>query len=114
MFAIGDTDKRVTVVAVEGLEEIAEMRFDGDVRSLSFSPCGTMLVGGGGNDNHHGLMTNKSQELHQMKTIVWKVAMEGENCAYLGTCSFTDIVHAVAFSPSGMWLAVGCENRAIS
>ena len=32
------------------MEEISELRHDGDVRSLSFSPDSRMLVGGGGTD----------------------------------------------------------------
>jgi WD40 repeat protein len=113
MLAVGDTQKKVTLLSLPGMEEIAELRHDGDVRSLSFSPDGKMLAGGGGTDRHHGLMTNKSQD-YQMKTVVWGVSTVGDDCKYLGSIVCKDIVHAVAFSPDGKWLAVGSEDRTIA
>lgn len=96
------------------MEEIAELSHDGDVRSLSFSPDGRMLAGGGGNDDFGGLMTKKDQETGAMKTVLWQVAAKTDECKYLGAILFNDVVHAVAFSPSGKLLAVGGEDAAIT
>mmetsp|Transcript_72090 Transcript_72090/g.201197 ORF Transcript_72090/g.201197 Transcript_72090/m.201197 type:complete len:158 (+) Transcript_72090:1-474(+) len=61
----------------------------------------------------HGLMTNKSQR-NDMKIVVWRVAAAGQDCNYMGSILFPDIVHAAAFSPTGTLLAVGGEDRVIS
>jgi len=111
--AVGTTDKVVTLFSLPGLDEIAVLNHDGDVRSLSFSPDGKTLAGGGGTDNMHGLMTKKSTE-NKMKTVIWQVDMVGDNCKHLGTIESNDVVHTVAFSPSGELLATGCEGRQIS
>lgn len=113
MLAVGDNNKKVTLLSLPGMEEIAELCHDGDVRSVSFSPDGTMLAGGGGTDPHHGLMTKKGQD-HQMKTVIWKVSTVGDDCKYLGSIVCSDVVHAVAFSPDGKWLAVGSEDRTVA
>ena len=42
-----------------------ELQHDGDVRSLSFSPLGDMLAGGGADDTN-GLMTHKTRR-NEMK-----------------------------------------------
>jgi len=111
--AVGTSEKVVSLFALPSFEEISVLHHDGDVRSLSFSPDGKMLAGGGGTDMMHGLMTNKSAD-HKMKTVVWEVDSCGDNCKHLGTILSDDIVHAVAFSPSGELLATGGEGRLIS
>merc|ERR1740117_162986 len=95
------------------MEEVAELRHDGDVRSLSFTPNGSMLAGGGGNDDFKGLISKKGAG-NAMKTVVWQVSSDTKFCKCLGSILFDDIVHAVAFSPSGKLLAVGGEDARIT
>jgi len=71
------------------------------------------LAAGGGTDAFNGLMTNKGHDA-TMKTFVWRIAPEGEYAQQIGTIRFHDVVHAMAFSPSGRLLAVGGENSQIS
>jgi WD40 repeat protein len=113
LLAVGTVEKGVSLLSLPDMQEIARLQHEGHVRCLSFSPDGGVLSGGGGIDDMHGLMTNKSQD-HEMKTVVWRVAAVGEDCKYMGSIRFHDIVHAVAFSPTGTVLAVGGENRTIS
>ena len=40
----------VLLLSIFDLTDIAELQHDGDVRSLSFSPLGDMLAGGGADD----------------------------------------------------------------
>ena len=49
----------MVLLSIFDLTDIAELQHDGDVRSLSFSPLGDMLAGGGADDTH-GLMTHKN------------------------------------------------------
>mmetsp|Transcript_102690 Transcript_102690/g.290903 ORF Transcript_102690/g.290903 Transcript_102690/m.290903 type:complete len:947 (+) Transcript_102690:100-2940(+) len=113
LLAVGTVENGVSLLSLPGMQEVARLEHEGHVRCLSFSPDGGMLSGGGGIDDMHGLMTNKTQD-HEMKTVVWRVANVGKDCKYMGSISFHDIVHAVAFSPAGAVLAVGGENRMIS
>jgi WD40 repeat protein len=112
LLAVGTTEKKVLLITVPEMDEIVDLRHDGHVHSLSFSPDGFMLAGGGGTDDMHGLMTNKLED-RNMKTVVWSVSDNDENCKFLGSIAFRDIVHATAFSPSGKMLAAGGENRLI-
>jgi len=114
LLAVGTTAKKVLLLSVPDMEEIADLRHDGHVHSISFSPDGGMLAGGGGTDDMHGLMTKKVAENHEMKTVMWRVSSDGDSCKYLGSILFEDIVHATAFSPTGKLLAVGGENRMIA
>jgi WD40 repeat protein len=111
--AVGTSAKMVVLLSLPDMEEIAHLVHDGDVRSLSFSPDGRTLAGGGGTDEMHGLMTKKLDS-HKMKTVLWKVSTIGDDCSQLGTVLSDDIVHAVAFSPSGELLATGGEGKVIS
>jgi WD40 repeat protein len=113
LLAVGTVENGVSLLSLPDMQVIARLQHEGHVRCLSFSPDGGVLSGGGGIDDMHGLMTNKSQN-HEMKTVVWRVAAVGEDCKYMGSITFPDIVHAVAFSPTGTVLAVGGENRMIS
>jgi len=113
LLAVGTTAKKAILLSVPGLEEIADLRHDGHVHALAFSPDGCTLAGGGGTDDMHGLMTTKKAGYHEMKTVMWQVSAKKEDCKYLGSILFDDIVHATAFSPSGKLLAVGGENRRI-
>jgi len=115
LLAAGTADKGVSLLSLPNMQEIACLQHDdiGTLRCLSFSPCGGMLTGGGGIDDMHGLMTNKSQR-NDMKIVVWRVAAAAQDCKYMGSISFPDIVHAAAFSPTGTLLAVGGEDRVIS
>jgi len=112
LLAVGSTSKAVVIFSIPDMVEIANLTHGGDVHSVAFSPDGCMLAGGGGTDNMHGLMTRKATS-HGMKTIVWRVSST-RDCSCLGSVLFEDIVHAVAFSPSGKTLAAGGENCAIS
>jgi len=113
LIAVGTTEKKVMLMTLPDFEEIADLRHDGHVHCLSFSPDSSILAGGGGTDDMHGLMTNKT-DTHQMKTVVWSIGLEGSECKYLGQIAFPDIVRAAAFSPSGKLLAVGGESRHIT
>lgn len=113
LVAAGTSEKKVVVYTLPDMEELADLRHDGHVHGLSFSSDGTMLAGGGGIDDMHGLMTNKGDG-HEMKTIIWQVSREQEECKFLGSILSPDIVHATEFSPNGKLLAVGGENRTIS
>eukprot|EP00928_Gymnodinium_smaydae_P033510 TRINITY_DN2398_c0_g2_i1.p1 TRINITY_DN2398_c0_g2~~TRINITY_DN2398_c0_g2_i1.p1 ORF type:complete len:1413 (-),score=350.26 TRINITY_DN2398_c0_g2_i1:63-3980(-) len=108
--AVGTNQKKVHLFSAVGMQEIATLCFDGDVRSLCFSPNALRLVGGGGTDEHNGLMTKKVAGNRGMKTVVWQVSEVGEDCKYLGSMLFPDIVHVVSYAPSGKLLAVGAEN----
>jgi len=109
LLAVGTSAKKATLFSVPDLEELANLQLDSTVRGLSFSPDGCMLAGGGGTDKTNGLMTKKSED-SEMKTVVWQVSSQAENNRYLGSILFNDIVHAVAFAPSGKFLAVGGED----
>jgi len=113
LLAVGTADKGVSLLSLPDMQEIACLQHEGHVRCLSFSPCGGMLTGGGGIDDMHGLMTNKSQR-NDMKIVVWRVAAAGQDCNYMGSILFPDIVHAAAFSPTGTLLAVGGEDSVVS
>lgn len=113
LLAVGTVENGVLLLSLPDMQEIARLQHEGQVHCLSFSPDGGVLSAGGGIDNMHGLMTNKGQD-HEMKTVVWRVAAVGEDCKYMGSITFHDIVHAVAFSPTGTVLAVGGENRSVS
>mmetsp|Transcript_25453 Transcript_25453/g.55652 ORF Transcript_25453/g.55652 Transcript_25453/m.55652 type:complete len:1509 (+) Transcript_25453:32-4558(+) len=109
LLAVGTTAKKATLFSVPDFEELANFQLDSTVRGLSFSPDGSMLAGGGGTDKTNGLMTKKGED-SEMKTVVWQVSSQAENNRYLGSILFSDIVHAVAFAPSGKYLAVGGED----
>lgn len=113
LLAAGLAAKRVALLSVPDLDEIADLRHDGAVRSLSFSPCGGLLAGGGGTDDMHGLMTKKA-EGRPLRAVVWQVAPESDGCQFVGSMLFDDVVHATAFSPSGGLLAIGGEDRRIT
>jgi len=115
LLAVGTTAKNVALFSLPDFQEIAHLQHDGHVHSIAFSPCGQMLAGGGGTDDMHGLITKKLEsEGHAMKTVIWKVASEGEQCSHLGSILFDDIVHAVAFAPCGELLACGSESGKIA
>jgi WD40 repeat protein len=115
MLAVGTTCKKVSLFRVPALEDIIELRHDGDVHSLAFTPDGTMLAGGGGTDDMHGLMTKKlNSEGHAMKVVLWRVSQKAEDCQFVGAVLYEDVVRAVAFCPSQKLLAVGDESRKIS
>ena len=48
----GRVCKGVVLLSIPDLTDTAEVQHDGDVRSLSFSPFGDMLAGGGADDTH--------------------------------------------------------------
>eukprot|EP00927_Polykrikos_kofoidii_P030277 TRINITY_DN26070_c0_g1_i2.p1 TRINITY_DN26070_c0_g1~~TRINITY_DN26070_c0_g1_i2.p1 ORF type:complete len:2246 (-),score=402.18 TRINITY_DN26070_c0_g1_i2:72-6140(-) len=125
IMAVGSKSKNVLLMSVPRLEDLAKISFEADVRSLSFSPDGTMLAGGGGSDEAHGLLTHKrSDSGRNMKTVVWQLAPLAlgadaqESCGCTFTClvakPWRDIVHAVAFAPSGRLLAVGSEDKMLT
>lgn len=113
LLAVGTTAKKVMLLSLPDMEELADLRHDGHVQSVSFSATGGFLAGGGGTDEFHGLMTNKGEQ-HHMKTIIWQVTGGSECCKLLGQISFKDIVHTTAWSPSGKLLAVAGEDSMVS
>jgi WD40 repeat protein len=113
LVAVGGTATSVTLLQVPSMMTLASLQHDGHVRSLSFAPDGAMLAGGGGTDDMHGLLTKKDSSRH-MKTVIWHTEDQADNCKYLGSIVFDDIVHAVAFSPSGKLLATGGEDSTVT
>ncbi|CAK0817189.1 unnamed protein product [Prorocentrum cordatum] len=113
LVAVGTTNKTVTLFSAPDLETITTLMHDGQARSLAFSPDGTMLAGGGGTDDMHGLMTNKGRD-HKMKTVIWQIAADGaadsSSAKHLADVEFDNVLHATAFAPSGKLLAVGGES----
>merc|ERR1712196_537012 len=109
MLAIGGTDHKVTLLSVPGMEEIIDLIHVSEVRSLSFSPIGGMLAGGGG----PGKIVKQSKDSHQ-KVIVWKTSADPNQCYQLGSVSIDETVNIVAFSPSSKWLACGSEGGLLS
>jgi WD40 repeat protein len=113
MIAIGTAAKVVELLSLPAMQQIAVFRSDADVRCLSFSSTGGVLAMGGGNDDMHGLMTNKVAGA-AMKTSIWSVSSQASGCRFMGSMDFEDIVHTVSFSPSGKMLAAGGEDRTVS
>ena len=62
----------IFLLSIPDLTDTAELQHDGDVRSLSFSPFGDMLAGGGADDTH-GLMTHKTRG-SETKVVIWRVS----------------------------------------
>jgi len=102
--AWGDLDKKVTVVNVPSLEMTAELVHDGDLKSISFSPTGTMLAAGGGTDRQYGLMDTKNQAA-QMKTMIW--GWQNPEWKTLGKIISPNVVTCVEFSLDEQFLAIG-------
>ena len=71
VLAVGANLQRVVLLSVPDLTDTAELQHDGDVRSLSFSPFGDMLAGGGA-DDMHGLMRHKTRG-SEMKVVIWRI-----------------------------------------
>jgi len=113
LLAVGTTAKKVMLFSLPELEELADLPHDDQVRSVSFSPDGCKLVGGGGSDDMHGLTTQKVDS-HETKAVMWHVSPGRDACEYLGSVLFDDDVYATAFSPTGKLLAVGGEGRMIA
>jgi len=113
LLAIGLSSRKALLLSVPDLQEIAELQHGGNVRSLSFWPSADVLAGGGGIDDAPGSTTHKSRG-SEMKTVLWKVSVNKCSCKHLGSVLFPAIVHAVAFSPSGKFLAAGGEDRTLT
>ena len=64
---MGASLQRVVLLSIPDLTDTAEVQHDGDVRSLSFSPFGDMLAGGGADDTHK---TRGSET----KVVIWRVS----------------------------------------
>jgi len=116
VLAVGTAEKKVLLTSIPSGERIATLKHGGDVRTVSFSPSGSLLAAGGGTDEMHGLMTRKGSE-REMKTVVWEVSRQlkkGLVTRQLRTIPSDDIVHATAFAPSGKVIAIGGEASTIS
>jgi len=116
LLAVGTTGKQVVLASVPGCETLAELKHGGDVRSVSFSPWGSLLAAGGGTDEMHGLMTRKGTD-REMKTVVWEVSHhleKGVVSRQLSSIPSDDVVHATAFAPSGKVMAIAGEACTIS
>lgn len=57
-------------------------------------------------------MTKKADG-NEIKTMIWRVSHQADECALLSSVPAEDIIHATAFSNSGRLLAVGGEDRTI-
>lgn len=114
ILAAGDADKKVYLINVPSMQAFAELQHEADVRSLSFSPCGGILAGGGGIDPQLDGFLDVGSRSREMKTLVWGVSQNVEECRYLGQIVFNASVRAVEFSPNGRWLAVGTGDRMVS
>lgn len=113
ILAIGSTANKAMLYTIPGLDLITELDHGGNIHTLSFSPNGSLLAGGGGTDSFGGLMTKKVDG-HEIKTVIWSVASRAEECKMLTSIQAADIVHAAAFCPSGKLLAVGGEDCTIT
>eukprot|EP00929_Paragymnodinium_shiwhaense_P066996 TRINITY_DN33688_c0_g2_i1.p1 TRINITY_DN33688_c0_g2~~TRINITY_DN33688_c0_g2_i1.p1 ORF type:complete len:1551 (-),score=392.86 TRINITY_DN33688_c0_g2_i1:269-4921(-) len=114
ILAVGTGAKKAIVMSVPDLIELAELDFDGDVRSLAFSPDGRFMAAGGGTDDTAGLMTHKLAGTKGMQVLVWQVSESCKQFQPREAVKFSDIVHAVAFSPSGQLVAAGGEERVVT
>jgi len=87
ILATGSTSRSVLVLTVPGLEKIAELRHDGHVRSVAFSPDCAYLAGGGGIPDSHG--SHGSHDSggtdQETKTVVWSLGEKTQ------TLSATDL-----------------------
>eukprot|EP00411_Alexandrium_monilatum_P026113 CAMPEP_0175333112 /NCGR_PEP_ID=MMETSP0095-20121207/2115_1 /TAXON_ID=311494 /ORGANISM="Alexandrium monilatum, Strain CCMP3105" /LENGTH=497 /DNA_ID=CAMNT_0016630401 /DNA_START=3 /DNA_END=1492 /DNA_ORIENTATION=+ len=111
LLAAGTTAQNVVLLSIPDLQDLAEFQHHGQVRSISFSPSNGFLAGGGGGiEDVHGLMKRKERGREMKTYLVWQVSPKADECKYLGSITFDNIVHVTAFSPTGRLLAVGGEN----
>ena len=140
VLAVGASLKRVVLLSIPDLTDTAELQNDGDVRSLSFSPLGDMLAGGGADDTH-GPMTHKTRG-SEMKVVIWRVSPDKTQfnqtfAVLLGhhlltflrkhaghwdvpaekvvsqSPKWTDRYSHVSFSSDGSWLATACFGSSV-
>ena len=113
VLAVETSLKRVVLLSIPDLVGIAALQHDCDVRSLSFSPLGDMLAGGGA-DDMHGLMRHKTRG-SEMKVVIWRIT---ENVS-VDMDSLSRVVSKInsprfhidrRLSPRGEWWLSGVQH----
>ena len=79
------------------------------MRSLSFSPLGDMLAGGGAGDTR-GLSAHKTRG-SEMKVVIWRVALDNAQSDRTGLIFFDDMVRAFALPPCGKQIAEEGQDK---
>ena len=102
ILAVGTSLKRIVLLSVPDLTDIAELQHDRDMRGLSFSPLGDMLAGGGADDTRGS----------EMKAVSWRMSLDKAPSDRTGVIFFDDIVHAFALSPCGKLFAKKGQDKA--